>query len=206
MSDHLSPEFIAAETRAWVERAVIGLNLCPFAKAPQSKGLVRYAVCDARDADGLLAALAEELNRLAEAPPAAIETTLLIHPWVMNDFAEHNDFLEVAEAAIEHLELAGIIQVASFHPQYQFADTEPDDIGNASNRSPYPTLHLLREDSITRAVEAVPDAAVIFDANIATLKKLGPAGWDALLQQCHDDASAAPAPGLDEAPPQDRRH
>jgi len=212
MSDQPSAEFIAAETRAWVERAVIGLNLCPFAKAPQAKGLVRYAVCEARDADGLLAALVDELNRLAEAPPARLETTLLIHPWVMYDFAEHNDFLEIAEAAIDHLDLAGIIQVASFHPQYQFADTEPDAIGNASNRSPYPTLHLLREDSIERAVEAFPDAEAIYGANIATLERLGHAAWDALQQQCHDDAcaasaaSAASSMGDGDIPPQERRH
>jgi len=210
MRDLQSPEFFIAETRAWVERAVIGLNLCPFAKAPQAKGLVRYAVCEARDAEGLLAMLVDELNRLAEAPPVQTETTLLIHPWVMNDFGDHNDFLEIAEAAIDHLELDGIIQVASFHPQYQFAETQPDDIGNATNRSPYPTLHLLREDSIERAVAAIPDPADIYEANIGTLENLGHAGWDALLQQCHEDAIAAPDAGPDldtgAAPPLERRH
>jgi hypothetical protein len=206
MSDLQSPEFFIAETRAWVERAVIGLNLCPFAKAPQVKGLVRYVVCEAPDADGLFATLVDELNRLAEAPSSRIETTLLIHPWVMNDFVEHNDFLELAETAIEELDLAGIIQVASFHPQYQFADTQIDDIGNATNRSPYPTLHLLREDSIARAVDAIADAAVIYDANIATLERLGHAGWDVLQQQCHEDAIAGLSTGADPAPPHDRRH
>jgi len=192
MIDLQAPEFFIAETRAWVQRAVIGLNLCPFAKAPQSRGQVRYACTEARDADSLLAALAEELRHLAEAPPEQVETTLLIHPWVMNDFADHNDFLEIAEAAVEALELTGVIQVASFHPQYQFADTAPDDIGNASNRSPYPTLHLLREESIERAVEAFPDAERIYGANIATLERLGHAGWDALQQQCHEEAIAGP--------------
>ena len=132
-----TPEFVIAQTRAWVERAVIDLNLCPFAKAPQVKGLVRYAVSAARDAEGLLIRLVEELDRLAEAPPGQIETTLLMHPWVMNDFADYNDFLEIAEAAVEARDLDGILQVASFHPQYQFADSQPDDIGNATNRSPY---------------------------------------------------------------------
>jgi hypothetical protein len=189
-----SPEFFIAETRAWVERAVIGLNLCPFAKAPQTKGLVRYAVSDARDAQSLLLALVEELNRLAETRDTQIETTLLIHPWVMNDFADYNDFLELAEAAVDELDLGGVIQVASFHPQYQFADTEATDVGNATNRSPYPCLHLLREESIERAVAAFPDAARIYEANIATMKRLGASGWDALQQQCHEDAMAACAP------------
>ena len=193
MIDLQAPEFFIAETRAWVQRAVIGLNLCPFAKAPQSKGQVRYVCSEARDADGLLAALAAELQHLAGAPADQLETTLLIHPWVMNDFTDYNDFLEIAEAAVEVLELTGVIQVASFHPQYQFADTGPDDIGNATNRSPYPTLHLLREESIERAVEAFPDAERIYGANIATLENLGHAGWDALQQQCHEDAIAAPA-------------
>jgi hypothetical protein len=190
MSPPESPEFVIAQTRAWVERAVIGLNLCPFAKAPQVKGLVRYVVCDARDAEGLLAALAEELKRLAEAAPTRIETTLLIHPWVMNDFADHNDFLEIAEAAVEELDLAGIVQVASFHPDYQFAGSVLDDIGNATNRSPYPTLHLLREESISRAVDAIADAEAIYGANIATLERLGAHGWDAIQQQCYEDALA----------------
>jgi hypothetical protein len=201
MSDLQSPELFIAETRAWVERAVIGLNLCPFARAPQAKGLVRYAVCEARDAEGLVGSLVEELNRLAEAPASRIETTLLIHPWVMGDFADHNDFIEIAEAAIEALDLTGIIQVASFHPQYQFAGTAPGDVANATNRSPYPTLHLLREDSITRAVDAFPDAEAIYGANIATLERLGSDGWDRLQHQCHEDAlaqlagpRAAPAP------------
>jgi hypothetical protein len=192
-----APEFVIAQTRAWVERAVIGLNLCPFAKAPQAKGLVRYVACPARDAEHLLADLAEELQRLAQAPVSEIETTLLIHPWVMNDFADHNDFLEVAEAAIAELELEGVIQVASFHPQYQFADTQPGDIANATNRSPHPTLHLLREASITRAVEAFPDAEAIYGANIATLERLGADGWDALQQQCYEDALA----GAGDLPP-----
>jgi len=173
---------------------VIGLNLCPFAKAPQVKGLVRYAVSEARDAQALLGALLEELNGLAEAPQTRVETTLLIHPWVMNDFAAYNDFLEAAEAAVDELDLGGIIQVASFHPHYQFADTAADDIGNATNRSPYPTLHLLREESIARAVDAIEDAAAIYEANIATLRRLGAGAWDALLQQCHEDALAAVPP------------
>lgn len=191
MIDLQAPEFFIAETRAWVQRAVIGLNLCPFAKAPQAKDQVRYVCSEARDAEALLAALAEELRHLAQAPPEQVETTLLIHPWVMNDFADYNDFLEIAEAALDALDLTGVIQVASFHPQYQFADTAPEDIGNATNRSPYPTLHLLREESVERAVEAFPDAERIYGANIETLENLGHAAWDTLQQQCHEDAIAA---------------
>jgi hypothetical protein len=176
------------ETRAWVDRAVIGLNLCPFAKAPQVKGQVRYVVSEASDSEALLAAVVEELNQLAEAPAERVETTLLIHPKVLIDFADYNDFLDLAEAAVAELDLEGVIQVASFHPQYQFAGRAPDDLANATNRSPYPTLHLLREASIDRAVAAFPDAEAIFEANIATMQRLGAAGWAALQRQCREDA------------------
>jgi len=184
----LSAERAIAETRAWVDRAVIGLNLCPFAKAPQVKGQVRYAVSEASQAEALLAALVDELGRLAEAPVDRIETTLLIHPWVLGDFADYNDFLGPAEAAVAALGLEGVIQVASFHPQYRFAGSAPDDLANATNRSPYPTLHLLREESIARAVLAFPQAEAIFEANIATLRRLGAAGWSDLQRQCREDA------------------
>ncbi|MCE9658135.1 MAG: DUF1415 domain-containing protein [Burkholderiales bacterium] len=180
-----------AETRAWVERVVIGLNLCPFAKAPQVKGQVRLVLSEASEPEALLAALIDELKLLAEAPAERIETTLLIHPHVLADFADYNDFLGVAEDAVAELELDGVIQVASFHPQYQFAGSSPDDIGNATNRSPYPTLHLLREESVERAVAAFPEAAAIFEANIATMERLGESGWARLRQQCRDDAAEA---------------
>ena len=179
---------VIAETRAWVDRAVIGLNLCPFAKAPQVKGLVRYVASAATDPAALLADLIAELERLAESRPDKLETTLLIHPGVLADFAEYNDFLEVTDSTLEELELDGILQVASFHPDYQFEGTAAHDVGNATNRSPYPTLHLIREESIDRAVEAFPDAEMIYETNVATLEKLGAAGWAALQQQCRDDA------------------
>ena len=160
---------VIAQTRAWVDRAVIGLNLCPFAKAPQAKGLVRYVVSHATDPAALLADLIAELERLAESPAEKLETTLLIHPQVLTDFADYNDFIEVAEDTVAELDLEGVLQVASFHPQYQFADTASDDVGNATNRSPFPTLHLIREDSIDRAVQAFPEAELIYETNIATL-------------------------------------
>jgi hypothetical protein len=180
-----------AETRAWVERAVIGLKLCPFARAPQLQGLVRYVASSATTSEALRDDLVHELQRLAACAPGEIETTLLIHPDVLPDFHEYNDFLDVAEQAVEALGLEGVIQVASFHPRYQFAGTDIDDIGNASNRSPFPTLHLLREESIERAVEAFGDTDAIFEANIETLERLGPEGWAALQRLCREDADAA---------------
>lgn len=177
-----------AETRAWVNRAVIGLNLCPFAKAPQVKGLVRYLVSPANEPEALLATLCDELRLLAEADPERIETTLIVHPGVLNDFEDYNDFLGAAEAAVAMLGYDGLLQVASFHPDYQFAGTAIGDVTNASNRSPHPTLHLLREESIDRAVAAFPDASAIFETNMATLEALGAAGWAELRAQCRRDA------------------
>jgi uncharacterized protein len=182
-----------AATRAWVERAVIGLNLCPFAKAPQVRGQVRYVVSQAIDTEALLSDLADELVRLEATPAAHLETTLLIHPQVLRDFADYNDFLDLADAAVRALGLEGVVQVASFHPHYQFAGTEWGDVANATNRSPYPTLHLLREASLDRAVEAFPQAESIFETNIATLRSLGPEGWAAVQQQCRLAADAHPA-------------
>ena len=164
------------ETRAWVERVVIGLKLCPFAPAPALKGLIRYAMSEAETPEALLEDLATELQHLVASPPEEVETTLLVHPQVLQDFHDFNDFLEIADEALRMWGLEGEIQIASFHPQYQFAGTDPDDIGNATNRSPYPMLHLLREQSIARAVDAFGDTRSISAANLETLEKLGPAG------------------------------
>ena len=172
---------VVADTRAWLERAVIGLNLCPFAKAVHTSNRVRYRVSHARDAEALLADLGDELKALHAADPQVCETTLLVHPWVLNDFLDYNDFLDVADAAVDALGLTEEIQVASFHPHYQFADTGPEDIGNYSNRSPYPTLHLLRQASVDAAVAAFPDAAGIYEKNVATLERLGHDGWDRVM-------------------------
>ena len=184
---------VIAQTRAWVDRAVIGLNLCPFAKAPQVKGLVRYVVSTATDPAALLADLIAELERLAESAAEKLETTLLIHPQVLTDFAEYNDFIEVAEDTVAELDLEGVLQVASFHPDYQFADTAADDLSNATNRSPFPTLHLIREERIDRAVEAFPEAELIYQTNIATLQRLGTEGWAELQRACKADAAGPPA-------------
>ncbi|WP_269532541.1 DUF1415 domain-containing protein [Chitinimonas sp. BJYL2] len=173
----IDKESVIADTRDWLEKAVIGLNLCPFARAVYVKEQVRYVVSTAPHLDGLLEELDRELQLLAATPAAEIDTTLLIHPALLTDFAEYNDFLAWAEGAVVDNGLEGCLQVASFHPHYQFADTEPDDITNYTNRAPYPTLHLLREDSIDRAVAAFPDAAAIFERNMETLQKLGHEGW-----------------------------
>ena len=169
-----------SETRDWVERIVIGLKLCPFAPAPAIKGLIRYAMSDAETKEALLEDLATELQHLAAAPPEELETTLLIHPRVLQDFYDFNDFLEVADELLRVLELEGEIQIASFHPDYQFAGTESDDIGNETNRSPYPTLHLLREESITRAVDSFGDTSSIHTTNLTTLQQLGRESLQAL--------------------------
>ena len=170
-----------AETRRWIERAVIGLNLCPFAKAVYVKEQVRFVLSDASTPEALLEELVEELLLLRDTAADQIDTTLIIHPDVLTDFLDYNDFLDNADAAVEALDLQGILQVASFHPDYQFAGAAPDDIGHYTNRSPYPTLHLLREDSVERAVAAFPDPDVIVERNLQTLQKLGHAGWRALL-------------------------
>ena len=169
-----------ARTRQWLETAVIGLNLCPFAKAVHVRGQVRYVLSSATDEETLLAELLHELEALYDADPDQVETTLLVHPHVLGDFLDYNQFLELADAAVSELDLDGEIQVASFHPDYRFAGTEAGDMGNFSNRAPYPTLHLLRESSVARAVAAFPDAARIYERNIDTLRALGPAGWRAL--------------------------
>ena len=174
-----NPEIAA--TRRWLEQAVIGLNLCPFARAPYIKDRVRFRVSLATDEDQLVADLAEELGLLAAAEPDGIETTLLIHPQVLQDFYDFNDFLEIADATLQALGLEGELQVASFHPQYQFADSAPDAIENCTNRSPFPTLHLLRESSIDRAIEVIEDTDEIYRRNIETLRGLGWEGWKKLL-------------------------
>ncbi len=180
MSDTVSNEEAIAATKLWLERAVIGLNLCPFAKGVHVKNQIRYFVSAAQTPEELLVDVLRELEVLAEASRDNIDTILLIHPHVLTDFLDYNDFLAVVDASLEDIDLAGELQVASMHPQYQFADTEFDDITNYTNRSPYPTLHLIREASIDEAVAAFPEAETIFEKNIATMRKLGHEGWNAL--------------------------
>ncbi|HKQ25297.1 MAG TPA: DUF1415 domain-containing protein [Burkholderiales bacterium] len=171
---------VIAATLTWLEKAVIGLNLCPFAKAVHVGNQIRYEVSNAQTPESLLTDLTRALRTLSAADPAEVETTLLIHPQALADFLDYNDFLDIADAAIEELGLTGIIQVASFHPHYRFADTEPDAIENYSNRSPYPMLHLLREASVERAVAQFADTGRIPDRNIETLRRIGHEGWHRL--------------------------
>jgi hypothetical protein len=153
------------------------LNLCPFAKAVHVKEQIKYVVSEATTVEQLLESLAQELEFLAEVSREKTDTTLLIHPGVLNDFLDYNDFLELADQLLEDLDLDGELQIASFHPQYQFSGTDIDDITNFTNRSPYPTLHLIREDSIDEAVKAFPEAEAIFETNMQTMEKLGTDGW-----------------------------
>ena len=172
---------VEQHVRRWLERAVIGLNLCPFAKAVQVQGKLRSVVSQAETVEALIYDLGRELNALHDADPEQVETTLLIHPQVLTDFLDYNDFLDDADGLVEAMDLAGELQVASFHPDYQFADTEPDDAGNLTNRAPYPVLHLLREASIDSAVAAYPQPDAIIARNIATMQDLGLEGFRKLL-------------------------
>jgi hypothetical protein len=176
----LTDEQIKHDMRQWLERAVIGLNLCPFAKGVHVKGQIHYHVSRATEAQAIRAELVTQLQDLAASDPAQRDTTLLMLPDGLADFLDFNDFLAEAEQVLDELELDGVLQIASFHPDFQFAGTRADDITNATNRAPYPTLHLLREDSIDRAVQAFPEAESIFEQNMQTLENLGHAGWAAL--------------------------
>ena len=183
-NSEVNAQVAIADTQRWLERAVIGLNLCPFAKAVHVKGLIHYAVSEATTPAELLIDLKNELNSLAnmdvDGVSIAYDTTLLIAPYCLHDFLDFNDFLTKADKIIAKMKLEGTIQLANFHPEYQFAGTEPDDITNFTNRAPYPTLHLLRESSIDQAVEAFPEAEAIFEVNMQTMERLGLKGWDAL--------------------------
>lgn len=168
------------QTQEWLEKAVIGLNLCPFAKVVHKKRQIRYVLSEATTSEDLTLQLISELNFLNRTDAQKVDTTLIIHPLVLNDFWDFNDFLGVADRTIVNLELCGVFQIASFHPQYQFAGTQPDDISNFTNRSPYPTLHLLRESSLTKAIDSYPGVEDIPGNNIKKLNDLGLDGWKRL--------------------------
>lgn len=177
-------ERIAIEdTQLWLTRAVVGLNLCPFAKAVMAKGQVRYVVTELTEPEQVLKLLQTEMQTLVDAAPDTLDTTLLIAPYLLPDFVDFNEFLFDCDAVLLGMDLEGVLQIADFHPGYQFAGTAPDDVENLTNQSPYPTLHLLREDSVTRAVQAFSDAALIYERNTALLREMGTAGWQALGMQ-----------------------
>ncbi len=173
---------IIDSVQRWLQTMVIDLNLCPFAKRELIKNRIRFTVSDATTEIQLLAALQSELERLNVSD--LIETTLLIHPYILQDFYDYNDFLNTADELLLSMKLDGIYQVASFHPDYQFSDTAQDDVENYSNKSPYPILHLLREASLEHAIASHPDTLEIPDNNIAQLNKLGSGVMQALLQDC----------------------
>jgi hypothetical protein len=183
MKDRSTREDVIAATEHWLTRAVIGLNLCPFAKSVHVKGQIRYVVSEARTVEDVVVELADELRLLHESDPNDIDTTLFITPDAFADFADYNDALFFAERLLGELKLAGELQIASFHPQYQFDGTEPDDIDNYTNRAPFPIFHLLREASIDRAVAAFPDASDIYERNIETLRRLGHDGFKAWMNK-----------------------
>ena len=187
MSQPPDHDAIVAATRHWLSRAVIGLNLCPFARSVYVKDQVRYAVTTATAMPDLLEVVEDELKLLAEADPAQVDTTLIVIPDALHDFLEYNDFLFFAERLLGSLRLSGTLQIASFHPQYQFSGTDADDVGNLTNRAPYPTLHLIREASIARAVEAFPNAADIYERNQAVMHALGREGYDDWMRGTGED-------------------
>ena len=180
-----SPEL--AMTARWLDRAVIGLGLCPFARPVRERQQIRMRLSTTRDPAELLRQLHDELLLLARVDPSVVETSLLVHPHVLQDFLDYNDFLEPAEQLLEELELDGVIQIASFHPGYRFADSFPGDIENYSNRSPYPTLHLLREASVSAAIDAYGDTDRIIERNQQRLRALGLTGWRQLGLQVPDE-------------------
>lgn len=189
-------EQVVQDTVAWLERAVIGLNLCPFAKSVHVKGQVHYAVSQATHARAFREDLIQELKDLVALDAKVRDTTLLIAPRCLEDFLDFNDFLAEADQVLEDMELDGVLQIASLHPHYQFAATLPDDVTNFTNRSPYPTLHLLREDSIDRAVAAFPNPESIFEVNIQTMERLGVQGWQALGVGATVTAAALAEPNM----------
>jgi len=182
-ADTLTEKQIIAYTSAWVEHVVIGLNLCPFAKPVHTKGQIDYFLSHARDETTLAADLRLAMQRLIASTPEKMDTCLLIHPWVLSDFFDYNNFLDIADGILDELELIGVLQIASFHPHYQFAGTTEDDVTNCTNRSPFPMLHLLREESLDKATAALPDANVIVDRNVDTMISLGHEGWNHLQSQ-----------------------
>jgi len=188
MTTPLNRDEIIEAVRLWVERLVIGLNLCPFAKRELMKERIRFSVSDAKSEEHLLQDLQHELELLDQ--DDTIETTLLIHPQVLTDFYDYNQFLDLADDLLLQMQLEGKFQIASFHPRYQFGGTQPNDVENYTNRSPYPMLHLIREDSLEKAIESHPDSDQIPQRNIDLMQDMGPEKLSALLQSCFDDAEA----------------
>jgi hypothetical protein len=191
----MDQEAIIASTRSWIASVVIELNLCPFAQRVFQADKIRYVVTHASDETSLLKALAAELGMLASTPIATVETILLIHPHALADFLDYNDFLDTAEQLVADLGLEGVIQIASFHPDYQFADTDADAAENYTNRAPYPMLHLLREESVSAIADDADELLEIPQRNIDTLRRIGK---EKMLEKLNAiKAGVTPAPRCD---------
>ena len=184
MKNHASSDIVIARTRYWIEHAVVELNLCPFARKPYEGNQVRYVVSEADQADSLLDHFHRELKFLRDNDAGDVETALLIHPYVLSDFLDYNDFLGRVDALIEEEGYEGEFQVASLHPDYQFAGTQADDAENYTNRSPYPVLHLLREEGLARAIAGYARPDKIPERNIRTMERLGAERMRELLDEC----------------------
>lgn len=169
----ISTEKVIEITDQWVKQFIIELNICPFAYKPVKEKKIRYVVSHTKSENELVALVESELNFLHQHSTSEIETTLVIHPNVLVDFLDYNDFLEIADDVIVELGYDGIFQIASFHPEYQFADTQPNDPENYTNRSPFPMLHILREESVEHAIQSYPNVDQIPLDNIARMKNLG---------------------------------
>jgi len=164
---------IIFETKQWIEKIIIAHNFCPFAKKPFIQDTIRYKVCNATSSEIVVDDLVDELLYLHEASPTEVETSLLIVPYTLTEFEDYNQFLDVVDSALEELDLIDIIQVASFHPEYCFADLDPDDVRNYTNRSIYPMFHLIRENSVEHARATHPDVEAIPDKNMDLLLEIG---------------------------------
>ncbi|MDP5171657.1 MAG: DUF1415 domain-containing protein [Bacteroidia bacterium] len=172
----MTVEEIQHQTKKWVEQFVIGLGLCPFASAPMRAGLVHINVSEATTLEALVADLVREVEQLVARSRGERETTLLVTPFVLEDFEEFLDFLSEMEALWEEANLDGVLQLVSFHPDYRFAGAPDNDPANATNRSPFPMLHLLREDSVTEVLETHPDPDGIPERNVRLLRRMGDDG------------------------------
>lgn len=174
----------AAETLCWVRTVVIGLGLCPFAARVVENGQLSIRISDADSPEALLQHLLDELQQLEQVPAEETDTVLLVHPGVLQDFDDYNEFLGLVDLLLEQEGFEGVFQVASFHPDYRFGGVSADDVSNYTNRSPYPMLHIIREHSLEQAIASFPDVDAVPQKNIETMQKLGADRVLAMLAAC----------------------
>jgi len=169
----ITEEQAVAEARNWVERIVIRHNFCPFAHKPARNNVIRYVACMDDSEEALVEILISELLKLRDADHSVHETTVLVAPNCLRDFHLYNQFLDLIDVLLEQFNLQGVLQVASFHPDYQFADLDEDDVRNYTNRTPHPMFHLIVEDDIERARNTYPDVESIPETNMRVLEEMG---------------------------------